>query len=126
MGFEIALREELIPICSKVFPLTATEGTTAPYIIYKSSEGRNLKTLGGNLDLKEVSCELDILATSYSNMKSLAKQVIEKLKSFELRNIGTSGPYIQELTFDDDSPELYESEVFLYRKIISFNISFKE
>jgi Ribonuclease G/E len=59
-------------------------------------------------------------------MKALAKQVINKLKTFELRVIGINGPYIQELTFDDNSPELYESEIFLYRKIISFTVSFKE
>lgn len=126
MSFEVALRQELLPIIDKIYPLTAPEGTLAPYLIYTSSEGIYDKALQGFLSTKEVSCELDILNTSYSSMKALSKLIMDKLKSFEGRVIGTSGPYIQELTFDDDSPELYESEVNLYRKIINIKVNFKE
>jgi hypothetical protein len=124
--FEVALREELVSIISQIYPLQAPEGTVAPYLIYTSSEGIYDKTLEGFLNSKEVSVELDIINISYSSMKALSKLIIDKLKTFEQRVIGTSGPYIQELTFSDDSPELYESEVNLYRKIISFKINFKE
>lgn len=126
MSFEVALRQELLSIISKIYPLTAPEGTLVPYLIYTSSEGTYDKDLNGFLDSKEVSCELDIIDSSYSGMKSISKQVVDKLKSFEQRTVGTNGLYIQEFTFDDDSPELYENEVNMYRKIISFRVYFKE
>lgn len=129
MTFEEALRTELINITTlnnKVYPLNAPEGTVAPYIVYKSSEGLNDKSLNGFLESKEVSCELDVIHNSYANMKTLAKLIMDKLKSFEERTIGTAGPHIEELTFDDDCPELYESEINQYRKTINFKVSFKE
>lgn len=118
--------ETITELKNKVFPLNAPEGTDAPYLVYISSEGQYDKSLDGFLDTKELGCELNILNVGYKNLKNLSKKVMDKLKSFEGRNIGTDGMYIQELTFDDDSPELYEDQVQFYRKIINFKISFRE
>lgn len=126
MTFEEALTEEVKTIISNVYPLSAPEGTKAPYLIYTSSEGLKDKSLDGFLSSKKVSCELDIIENSYESLKILAKQIMTKLESFECRVIGTNGPYIQELTFDDDCPELYETETKQVRKIISFKVNFKE
>lgn len=126
MTFEESLANELEVILNNIYPLNAPEGTKAPYVIYTSSEGKNVKCLNGFLNNKEVSCELDLIHNTYSDMKTLAKQVITKVKTFENRVIGTNGPFISELTFDDDSPELYEDQIKKYRKIISFKVNFKE
>lgn len=133
MTFEEALVLELEAITElngKVFPLNAQDAegnpVEAPYLIYVSSEGQYDKCLNGFLDMKEVSCELNILHKTYRNMKLLSRQVVAKLKSFEGRIIGVDGPMIQELVFENDSPELYEEQPELYRKIINFRIYFKE
>lgn len=133
MTFEGALVTELETITElngKVFPLNAQDAegnpVEAPYLIYVSSEGQYDKCLNGFLDMKEVSCELNILHKTYRNMKLLSRQVMAKLKSFEGRIIGIDGPMIQELVFENDSPELYEEQPELYRKIINFRIYFKE
>jgi len=133
MTFEEALVLELEAITElngKVFPLNAQDAegnpVEAPYLIYVSSEGQYDKCLNGFLDMKEVSCELNVLHKTYRNMKLLSRQVVAKLKSFEGRIIGVDGPMIQELVFENDSPELYEEQPELYRKIINFRIYFKE
>lgn len=133
MTFEEALVTEFETITElngKVFPLNAQDAegnpVEAPYLIYVSSEGQYDKCLDGFLNMKEVSCELNILHKTYKNMKLLSRQVVAKLKSFEGRIIGVDGPMIQELVFENDSPELYEEQPELYRKVINFRVYFKE
>jgi hypothetical protein len=125
MNFEEALRAELSTITeltNKVFPLNATEGIKAPYIIYVSTEGIQDKTLQGYLASKEIECEINILHDSYVNLKSLTKQVLAKIIAFQGRIIGDNGPFIQNVTYEKPV-ELYESLVFLYRCVI--NTKFK-
>ncbi|SDM17419.1 DUF3168 domain-containing protein [Bacillus sp. OK048] len=126
MDFEEALRAELGTIAgltNKVFPLNATEGTKAPYIIYVSSEGVQDKSLLGYLSSKEVDCEINIVQASYGSMKSLTKLVISQIISFIGRNIGENGPFIQNVTYHKPV-ELYEQEVNLYRCVIDCNFKF--
>jgi hypothetical protein len=129
MTFEEALRAELITIeelNNKVFPLKAPEGTEAPYLIYVSSEGRNDKGLDGFYNSKEVQIELNIIHDRYSRMKALSRLVVNKLKNFEKRHIAETGPFIQEVTFENDGVELYEHEVDLYRTVLDLRFYFEE
>ncbi|KQL54511.1 hypothetical protein AN964_14065 [Heyndrickxia shackletonii] len=126
MDFEEALRAELVTIdglSNKVFPLNATEGTKPPYIIYVSSEGIQDKTLDGYQSNKEAPCEINIVHNSYENLKSMTKQVLDKIVSFEGRVIGKDGPFIQELSYDKPI-ELYENEISAYRSVINFTVNF--
>lgn len=126
MNFEEALRAEIGAIeglSNKVFPLNATEGTQAPFIIYVAPEGIPFKTLQGYLSCKEVVCEIHILHNSYSGMKTLSKQVLEKIQSFQGRELGSGGPFIQNATYEQPT-EVYEKEVSLYRSSFDLNVKF--
>jgi len=126
MSFEPALVQELktIPeLQNRVYPLFAPEATASsgvPYLIYASSEGLKDKTLGGYLDSKEVRAELNIIAERYADMKVITKQVVALLIGFEGRQIGTGGPFIEELTYQMPV-EMYESEPALYRCVVEFS-----
>jgi len=129
--FEPALVQELkiIPaLGNRIYPLDAPEATAGngvPYLIYGSSEGLRDKTLGGYLDSKEVRAELNIIAARYADMKSITKQVIAILLSFEGRQIGSGGPFIDELVYQ--SPvEIYENQPNLYRCVVEFSAYFAE
>lgn len=127
MTLEEALRIELMTIeglNNKVHFLGGTEGIVAPYLIIISSEGKYDKSLDGFLNSKSVPVEFNIINDKYSNMKSLSKLVMDKLKSFEGRKIATTGPYIQQLEFQGSGTEIYEKTVNLYRKVISTTIYF--
>jgi hypothetical protein len=126
VSFETALRDELFTIpelAGKVHPLNAPEGTKAPYLVYLSSEGLQDKTLQGYLATKEVSCELNILHSSYANLKALTANVLTVLRSFQSRTIGTNGPYIQDITYEEPV-ELYEELIKQYRCNINIQVYF--
>lgn len=123
--FEQALVAELgsLPgMTGKVFPLDATEGQTPPFIVYLSSYGERVKTLNGYLQTKEIPIEVNILSSTYTGIKPLIPAAIEKLISFVGRVIGTSGPYVQEVSYDSPT-ELYEEEPKWYRCIITARIT---
>lgn len=126
MNFDEALRDELGSISeliNRVFPLKAKEGMKAPYIVYVSSEGIQDKSFQGYLDSKTVDCEINILHDSYGNMKSLTKEVLAKIISFQDRSIGENGPFIQNVTYERPV-ELYEKEISLYRCVIDIKVRF--
>jgi len=131
VDFEPALVQELKSIAAlenRIYPLTAPEATASggvPYLIYASSEGLRDKTLGGHLNSKEVRAELNIIAKKYSDMKAITREVIALLISFEGRQIGTGGPFIEELTYQMPV-EMYESEPGLYRCVVEFSAYFSE
>lgn len=125
-SFEQALVVELGSIqglSNKVYPITAIEGLPAPYIAYGSSDGLRDKALGGYLNSKSIDAELNIIASTYADMKRLSTAAVDKIISLESRVIGNGGPYIQELTYTRPV-ELYENLPKLYRCVIELKICF--
>lgn len=123
MSFESGLREELNNVSglsNQIFPVIAPEGAPTPYLVYESSEGLNDKTLTGFLSSKTIDCGLNIVCSSYSSLKTITPGVILRLQSFLGRAIGTSGIVVQNLTFEGEPHEMYDSESKLYRCIIEF------
>lgn len=124
MSFESSMRTELMKITglnNKVFPLNAPEGTASPYLVYVSSNGIEAKSHDGYLDLITVGCELNIVHSTYPDMKSLAGLVVEKLKTFQGATIGDV--FIQNITYEAPV-ELYESEIDAYRTVINIEVIF--
>ena len=129
MTFEEALRTELITIeelNEKVFPLTAPEGTEAPYLIYVCSRGQNDKALDGFQKSKSVSVEINVIHERASRMRALARQVKALVMSMEKRRIANEGPYIGEIVCENEGTELYEHEVDLYRCVFDLTFYFEE
>lgn len=129
MTFEEALRTELITIeelNEKVFPLTAPEGTEAPYLIYVSSRGRHDKSLEGFQKSKSVSVEINVIHDRASKMRALARQVKIVIMDMEKRRIAETGPFIEEMIFENEGTELYEHEVDLYRCVFDLTFYFEE
>lgn len=125
MNLEQALYAELKTIAGiTVWPMNAPEGTTAPYVTYETSDLNEDKTLDGYLPHGNTECTVDVFGATFPLMKSTSALVKSRLKSFEGRTIGTLGPYIQELTFSESNPEMYEPEINLYRKSINFKVYF--
>lgn len=124
--FEESLRTELSAITgltNKIYPLTAPPGTAAPYVAYESSGLNEDKVLEGFLESGTTDVTLHIVAVSFASMKSYAALVKTEIKSW-LGNQMSSGPVIRNITFGESSPELYEPEVNLYRKIIDFTVHY--
>ena len=111
MDFEQALVHELSTITAldgKVFPLSAKEGTSPPFILYVSSEGKKIQTLAGYNDIKEVNATIHIVTQTYDELKSLVKQVVDKLASFFGRAIGIGGPLVKSYEYNEPSEDFNE------------------
>jgi hypothetical protein len=131
LNFEQALVVELKTVTglsTKVFPTHAPEGTAAPYATYESDDQHKEKSLEGFISSGPLHVTVDVLHNSYANMKTLAALVKTEIESWIMASIGTggsdTGPYIQDVTFDELLPELFEPAVNLYRKSIGFTVYF--
>ena len=97
MDFEQALSYELQTITglsNKVFPQFAEENIRPPFVVYISSEGEPIMALSGPTDMTELTCEIHVITESYEHLKSLTKDVLDKIRSFFQREIGEDGPKI--------------------------------
>ncbi|QYR20802.1 DUF3168 domain-containing protein [Paenibacillus sp. sptzw28] len=125
--FEQALDQEMKTITAfsgRVYPLfspKANAGQGIPYLIYSSSAGRRTKTQDGYQSGREVRGELNVISNRYADLKSLTNAAIDQLISFEQRRIGTDGPLIQEVTYQQPV-ELYEEDPKLYRCLIEYEV----
>ncbi|WP_127491546.1 tail completion protein gp17 [Paenibacillus glycanilyticus] len=125
MTFEAALVAELsaVPeLQGKIFPLSAN-GAPAPYMVYVSSEGLPSKGLDGYSNGKDVAATLNIMCATYSELKKITANVLAILHTFEKRQLGESGPFIQELTHQGPV-EMYEPLPKLNRCVIELRAFF--
>lgn len=107
-------------LSGKVQPVRANQATSAPYLVYRQTGGSGHDSLNSFDGPYKADYELNILATTYASMKTIAAAVLAKLKS--LQGNTYSGTLIQAVMVDENSPELEEIEVNLYRKIINLSL----
>lgn len=122
---ETALRHELIQaipeLTEKIYPTNAPEGSQGPYLVYTRITTRKIKTLEGYTNKQALSYMFSIMATKYSDMVRLRKQVEELLLSLSGKTIGAEGIYIEDIDINNMN-EQYEHELGVNRGIIDFTI----
>lgn len=129
MTFEAALAQELKAIAAlsnRVYPLEAPEANKnggTPYVIFVSSEGQRTKTLDGYQGGKTVAGEVNVVGDDYNELRTVTSSVIDLLVGMEQREIGTGGPFIQALTYEQPR-EFYEEQPKLFRCLIDFEVYF--
>lgn len=126
---ETALRYEIntnIPeLKDRIYPTNAPEGATRPYLVYTRINTKKVKTLQGTTNKEYLSYMFSVMATRYSEMKSLTKKVEDLLISLPKTSIGTQGIYIEDIDINNVT-EQYEHELKVNRGIIDFTIYFEE
>lgn len=125
---ETALRYEIntnIPdLKDKIYPTNAPEGATGPYLVYARINTDKEKTLEGYTGDQALSYMFSIMATKYSDMVRVRKQVEELLEGIPKREIGnTTKFYVEDLDINNID-EQYEHELGVNRGIIDFTIYF--
>lgn len=123
---EKALRYELetkiTELVDSVYPTNAPEGATKPYLVYARINTKKDKTLDGYTNKQALSYMFSVMATKYSDMKSLANKVETLLISMPKTNIGsTNDIYVEDLEINNIS-EIYEGELAVNRGIVDFTI----
>jgi|LauGreDrversion4_2_1035121.scaffolds.fasta_scaffold36607_5 hypothetical protein len=126
MDFEQALRAELATLpglANKVFPQFATEGTKPPFIVYQKYRTDYVKTLDGTQFLRDGFYEFDILAPTYASLQQNYTSLVTLLQSFVGRNIGTNGPFVQNMRIED-VVENYERQMDWHRMNVEVKFYF--
>ncbi|QUH21078.1 tail completion protein gp17 [Alkaliphilus sp. B6464] len=122
---EQALRHELtkaIPeLNNSIYPTNAPEGSQRPYLVYARINTKTLKTLEGVTDKENISYMFSIMATKYSDMVRVRKQVTDLLKDMAQRTIGIKNIFIEDIDINNID-ESYEFNLGVNRGIIDFTI----
>jgi len=100
--------QEVTGLSGKVFPLMAKQGEQTPFIIYDRTSTNRDMTLTGLSGLFEVSYSIEIYDKTYSAMKSVSNNVLEKIKSFQGQ---TWGSYkIQSCVIDEQFEDVFDDD----------------
>lgn len=123
---ETALRYELntniLDIKDKIHPTNAPEGATGPYLVYVRINTDKVKVLDGYTGKQALSYMFSIMATKYSDMVKVRKQVEELLEGMPKREIGNITKFFIEDIGINNITEQYEHELGVNRGIIDFTI----
>ena len=124
---EVALRnliEDNIPeLKDEIYPTNAPERAKRPYLVYTRINTKKVKTLQGTTNKEYLSYMFSVMATRYSEMKSLTKKVEDLLISLPGTTMGNF--YIEDIDINNVT-EQYEHELKVNRGIIDFTIYFEE
>lgn len=122
---EISLRQELVILVpefnNQIYPTNAPETSTKPYLVYTRLNTNRTKTLEGYTDKQALTFMFSIMATEYSEMKSLTKKVEDFLLHVAKTSIGANQVYIEDVNINNVS-EQYEHALGINRGIIDFTI----
>lgn len=108
-------------LAGKVYPLNAKEGVALPYCVYVVTADEEADSLGGWIGNYDKEIEINVIAGSYSAMKSISPSVVAALKELNAATYG--GVTFQAVYIDSNQPEIYETEIGGYRKIINLKTS---
>lgn len=128
MDFESALRSELASIAGlsgKVYPLAAFEGAESPFVIYSKNNINYIRSFDGTGNTRQGRYQLDVVAGTYAALQVLINAIKNKCTSFEGREIGVSGPFVQSVMIEDIT-EMFEPEPKFYRANIEITAFFEE
>lgn len=122
MTFEEGLRVELKQITeldNKVYPIVAPEVVKPPFLVFKKQNLKFVKTLSGHSTKAEGVYILTLIVNDYEELQILQENIKNKIISLLFKNVGDSGPYIQDIdiTFNGDNyvvnPSAIKSDIMI-------------
>lgn len=124
---EQAIKTALEPIkdlASKVYPLEGLKNATAPFVFYLRLTGDENDALDGPTGLLTASFEINCVARTYAEQLALCGAVRQALKRLQGREF--PGLLIERIRIRQQSPDLKETEVNLYRRMYVLQINYQE
>lgn len=107
------IQEQMVALLSPViaiYPLTAPQGSSYPYATYQRVANPVENVLNGAPPIENTRLQIDIWATTYSDVQALARQVKAAMQAWTVQNV---------LISDYD---LYEQEAKIPRVLLEFSI----
>lgn len=122
-----AIKTALEPIeglASKVYPLEGLKNATAPFVFYLRLSGDEDDALDGPTGLLTASFEINCVARTYAELIALCGGVRPVLQQLQGREF--PGLLIERAKVRQQSPDLKETEVNLYRRMYVLQINYQE
>lgn len=120
----LAALSPLPGLAGKVFPLEGLKNAEPPFVFYAQLNFDEADALDGPSGLLSAAFEINCVARSYGELKTLAARVRPALQSLE----GTEreGLSIQRAAVRQASPDLKEHEVHLFRRMYVLQLDYQE
>lgn len=106
----MSIQQQLVTLLSgatdagaQVSPLTAPDGTVAPYITYQRISANSENVLSGSSGVVNTRMQIDVYADSYAQAQTIAAQVDALMAAWSVQNVSVL------------SQDIYEDLVKLYR-----------
>lgn len=113
----MAIQTQLLTLLSgatdagaRVYPLTAPDSPTKPYLTYQRIVFSDENVLSGSSGLSNTRMQIDVYATTYAGADVLAKQVAALMAGWSVKNV--SYP----------ARDLYEEVTKLHRVLLEYSI----
>lgn len=119
----VAALETVEALAGKVFPLEAPKNTAAPFVIYLRGSAEEAQSLDGGVGLYRALFEINVVAGSYAQLSTAGDAARAALLG--LWDSESGGYRIERVTVEQSSPDLWESEVQLYRRSYNLNINYQ-
>lgn len=127
---EVALKEELNSIDSikdNIYPITAYEGVSYPYLTYQVENDGPTQYLNGEYsNNRELEITYDLYCENYQSLKEEEFKVADMIRSLWNCYIGSSNSFFISSIKVRGPRELYEHEVDCYRANFEVSLNYKQ
>lgn len=108
----------------KVYAAAAIKGAAAPFIFYILHRDEAVEELDGDTTLRAATFEVDAVGRGAKDLAALGAKVAAALKA--LRGTSSAGLEIQRARVTQESPDIKEREVNLWRRVYALRINYLE
>lgn len=108
----------------KVYAAAAIKGAAAPFIFYILHRDEAVEELDGDTTLRAATFEVDAVGRGAKDLAALGAKVTAALKA--LRGTSSAGLEIQRARVTQESPDIKEREVNLWRRVYALRINYLE
>ena len=82
---------------TRVYPITAPDGVTKPYLTYQRVSANSENVLSGSTGLVNTRMQIDVYALTYAEAASIAAQVDALMAAWAVQNVsGTSQDFYED------------------------------
>lgn len=108
----------------KVYAAAAIKGAAAPFVFYVLHRDEAVEELDGDTTLRAATFEVDAVGRGAKDLAVLGARVSATLKA--LRGTSGVGLEIQRARVTQESPDIKEREVNLWRRVYALRINYLE
>lgn len=112
---------------NRVFPLEGLQRADPPFVLYIRQSNLAQETLDGDCELRSRRYEINCVAASYGGLNVLSRRTEGALHAMAGKLYSAEGEpavLVQRVRFTQESPDLREAQVGLYRRVYALEVDY--